>query len=69
MNWIATKVNGVIIALQHRCGVQGRAVNCAISQRGNLECPSCLETYGAAFELSLADTHTTEQIAPDAESE
>ncbi len=67
MNWIATKVNGVIIALQHRCGVQGRAVNCAISQRGNWECPNCMMTYGASVELSLGDRYEIERTEPEEE--
>ncbi len=64
-HWIASKVDNVIIALQHHCGVNGRAVNCLISARGNWECPNCLTTYGAPFEMSLANAYTTEQVAAD----
>ncbi len=68
-HWVAVKADNVIVALQHHCGAQSRAVNCFISQRGNWECPNCMATYGAPVELSLANTLTTEQIAADEEDE
>lgn len=66
-HWIAVKVSGVIIALQHHCGVQSRAVNCYIDQRGNWECPNCMTTYGASVELSLGDQYEIERIAQEEE--
>lgn len=59
-HWVAVQTNNTIVALQHFCGVHGRAVNCLISQRGNWECPeSRTTTYGAPVEFLLGDTTST----------
>lgn len=69
-HWVAVQTNNTIVALQHFCGVHGRAVNCLISQRGNWECPNCMTTYGAPVEFSLDDTTSTMFVpAPEDEDE
>lgn len=58
--WIAVVASGVIVALQHCCGVNDAPVNCYIDSRGNWECPNCMTTYGAPVAIAPRDVSLME---------